>query len=256
LTALGRRQLTNDEFQLLRDKLDQVKRIGGVVAANHYYKVHFSKVLELVESRRVFLSKGMAYVHRTDMVSYILTFFREHLSKALALTAKGFQPRRAGYEAITPVIETLRSSRQYLGRDYKIDPNSEKIDINTIDTVAERSFPLCMRTMHRHLRAHHHLKHTARLQYGLFLKGLGITFDEALAYWRAELSQSIGADKFDKEYAYNIRHSYGKEGRKANYTPYACMKIIHSDPVAGTLEDGLRGAANKVGGTHLRKLCA
>jgi DNA primase large subunit len=107
-----------------------------------------------------------------------------------------------------------------------------RIDINTIDSVAERSFPLCMKTMHQHFRAKHHLRHTARLQYGLFLKGLGITLEESLAYWRSELIQSVGSDKFDKEYAYNIRHNYGKEGRKVMYTPYSCVKIIHSDTVA------------------------
>lgn len=35
--------------------------------------------------------------------------------------------------------------------------------------------------------------------------------------------------QFDKAYAYSIRHMFGKEGKRADYTPYSCMKVILSN---------------------------
>jgi hypothetical protein len=45
---------------------------------------------------------------------------------------------------------------------------------------------------------------------------LGLSIDEAVIFWRRSFS-SIQDDKFNKEYKYNIRHSYGLEGKRANY---------------------------------------
>ena len=47
---------------------------------------------------------------------------------------------------------------------------------------------------------------------------LGLSIDEAIAFWRKAFSRAdITDDKFNKEYRYNIRHSYGLEGKRANY---------------------------------------
>jgi len=116
----------------------------------------------------------------------------------------------------------------YLGSDYKTDTTkrSGKVELSQIEMLAKRSFPLCMRNLLEKLQENHHLKHMGRMQFGLFLKGIGVSLEDALAFWRSEFTRIMGVDKFEKGYAYNIRHNYGKEGKRADYTPYSCMKII------------------------------
>jgi len=64
----------------------------------------------------------------------------------------------------------------------------------------------------------------------VLLQGIGLSLEEALIFWRAEFTKLMDVDKFDKQYAYNIRHNYGKEGKRQDYTPYSCMKIIMTNP--------------------------
>ena len=47
---------------------------------------------------------------------------------------------------------------------------TEGLTADMIDEIARKHYPACMRNMHMNLRKDHHLKHFARLTYGLFLK--------------------------------------------------------------------------------------
>jgi len=38
--------------------------------------------------------------------------------------------------------------------------------------------------------------------------------------------------QFDKQYAYGVRYNFGKEGKRTDYTPFSCVKIITSNPPA------------------------
>jgi len=61
--------------------------------------------------------------------------------------------------------------------------------------LSKASFPLCMQQLHSSLRLHHHLRHYGRLQYGLFLKGIGMSLEEALRFWKSEFTRIMDGDK-------------------------------------------------------------
>lgn len=53
-----------------------------------------------------------------------------------------------------------------------------------------------MRQLHQSLRENHHLRHGGRMQYGLFLKGIGLSLEQALQFWRSEFVKGkVDADK-------------------------------------------------------------
>uniref|UniRef100_A0A8D2LX44 DNA primase large subunit n=1 Tax=Varanus komodoensis TaxID=61221 RepID=A0A8D2LX44_VARKO len=190
--------------------------------------VPFCDAVDLVRVRQVYFHGGYAYVPLQDFLAIVLNSYRTKLSKALALTARSL-PIIQTDERLQPLLNHL--SHAYVGPDYSIQKNTGKISLEHIDALSVKSFPLCMRQLHKALRDNHHLRHGGRMQYGLFLKGIGLTLEQALQFWKSEfIKGKIDADKFDKGYAYSIRHSYGKEGKRTDYTPFSCMKIILSNP--------------------------
>ncbi|KAJ8248176.1 hypothetical protein GJAV_G00239180 [Gymnothorax javanicus] len=200
---------------------------GATVQEQDFYKVPFQDALDLVRTRKVFLRAGYAYIPHQDIVTIVLNDFRTRLSKALALTARSL-PVVQSDERLQPLLTHL--SHAYVGQDYSVQRNVGKISLEQIDSLSVKSFPLCMRQLHRSLREQHHLRHGGRMQYGLFLKGIGLSLDQALQFWRSEFVKGkVDADKFDKAYAYSIRHMFGKEGKRTDYTPYSCLKIILSN---------------------------
>ncbi|CAG7903843.1 unnamed protein product [Brassica rapa] len=276
--GLPYKAVTGAELESLKERLGQVVRSLGQISPSVvndiccvsvcffsflsfaveavYYKVPFEEVPDLVAGRRVLIQKGHAFVAGSQLVSLVVTQFRSHISKALILTNRKWMTtiREREKDRLTPIVEAL--STTYVGPDYSQSNDYADISLKDIDQVSKSSFPLCMRHLFEKLREDHHLKHGGRMQLGLFLKGVGLKLDDALAFWRAEFSKKVGSERFDKEYAYGIRHNYGKEGKRTDYTPYACQKIISSAPGVGDhhgcpyrhfSEDNLRAALGRMG---------
>ena len=189
-----------------------------------FYRVPFTQVLDLVRRRRVFIQAGYAFVPHTQLLSIIQARFRLNLSRDLTTTAKTlahvYQDDR-----ISPFLKNL--SKINLGNDYSKSAHAGgKVTPDMIEALSKQSFPLCMRELHGGLRRNAHLKHQGRMQYGLFLKGIGLSLDDAITFWRTAFAKKTSPEQFVKQYQYNIRHNYGKEGKRADYTPYSCTKII------------------------------
>ncbi|KAL7646441.1 UNVERIFIED_CONTAM: hypothetical protein RMT77_003354 [Armadillidium vulgare] len=196
-----------------------------------FFKVPFVEALELVRNRKVFLKKGFAYVPSSDLVTLVSAVFRSKLSQALTATYKAL-PQIENDERLYSLQDF---DKRYTGSDYsqKKSASGQQITPEMLNHLSTTSFPLCMRHMHEYLNTHHHLKHGGRMQYGLFLKAAGLKLEDALKFWRSHFTKNMDVDKFEKQYAYNIRHNYGKEGKRTDYTPYSCMKIITTNVGAG-----------------------
>jgi len=242
---------------------------GGATPPAAFYKVPFEAVPDLVATRRALLVGGSAFVSRADAASLVAGEFRAGLARGLlgaartwgamhqgggggggsaaatAATPAGARaargrgaaaapPSQDEADRLAPVVASLAG--RYLGADYGAEAGGAPggpITAADIPALSSSSFPLCMQAMLSGLTADHHLKHKGRLQLGLFLKGAGLPLEEAMRFWRTHFGPKCGGDDFDKRYAYSIRFNYGREGRRADYTPYSCVKIITTPVDAG-----------------------
>eukprot|EP01130_Rhizamoeba_saxonica_P006196 TRINITY_DN2462_c0_g1_i1.p1 TRINITY_DN2462_c0_g1~~TRINITY_DN2462_c0_g1_i1.p1 ORF type:complete len:403 (-),score=68.83 TRINITY_DN2462_c0_g1_i1:34-1242(-) len=221
--------LSEEEHGDILEQLEDVwrARSNGRYERNHdrtkYRVVPFEMAIDLLSFRKVYLRGGNAYVHEKDLLSIVLKEFRIYLSKCLDVAHQMKGNTIANDERIENFVNKLPN--QYLGTDYIPNQNKENtVDINSLDELSATSFPLCMERLHIHLRRTHHLKHHGRLQYGLFLKGIGLTLEDALDFWRREAD--IAGKNFDKDYSYGVKHNYGKVGKRTSYTPYSCKKLM------------------------------
>lgn len=218
--------ITEEEKQRERENLiDSSLHVSGdSIDGMTFYKVPFTEALELVRQRRVFLKAGLAYVPEGDLATLVTSSFRTSLSRALA-TAYRYLPELESDERLVSLLQDF--DKRYTGKDYSSrKPDDTHITPDMIDSLANKSFPPCMRQLNDTLRSTHHLKYNGRLTYGLFLKAAGLSLEDALTFWRSHFLHNMDVDKFDKKYAYGIRYNYGKEGKRTNFSPYGCIKII------------------------------
>ena len=70
-----------------------------------------------------------------------------------------------------------------------------------------------MQQLHRTLRSEHHLRHGARQQYSLFLKGIGLSLEDAMTFWRSEFTKKMDVDKVTVKFYNTYPHLIGFKQR-------------------------------------------
>ncbi|QRW08226.1 carbohydrate esterase family 10 protein [Ceratobasidium sp. AG-Ba] len=234
---IGISSVPEEEIEPFRKDLANASGLRPKVEENQpketYCKVHWTRVTDLVATRRVFLKGGYAYVPAHEQSSIVFQEFSSRLERALEQTSRAV-PRLDEDDRLVPLLNHLAQSfltgiASSSAASFA-DENGENVRAEQVDELATRHFPACMRNLHDALRKDHHLRHHGRLQYGLFLKAIGMSVEEALTFWRRGFQGGkVSDDKFAKEYRYNIRHSYGLEGRRMNYPAKNCIRIITND---------------------------
>ena len=226
--GLNYEAISEEEKENKREKL--IAAAGYGISAikfeeEKYYKVSWLEAIDLVRSRRVFIEAGMAYIPSSEVLSLVIGVFRSKLSHNLVLTCRAL-PVLEDDARLVSMVQNL--DKRYTGEDYSANKTAGRVLPTEVEGLSKRNFPLCMSTIQQVLTSSHHIKYKARLQYGLFLKGIGMTLEDAMKFFRGEFTKrhDVDVDKFEKEYAYGIRYNYGKEGKKKNWQPWDCMRII------------------------------
>lgn len=145
-----------------------------------FVKVPFKEAISLVGRRQVFLFNGFAYVPIKELTGILSAHFRARVSAELAKAFK-FMGEFFKDERISSLLMNLSNHNMI---DFNLEevkaPSDEKIRLSDLDYYSRKHFPPCMKALMVNLRNKHHLKHFGRLQFGLFLKGLGLNMDEAI----------------------------------------------------------------------------
>ncbi|KAL8279338.1 hypothetical protein RQP46_008375 [Phenoliferia psychrophenolica] len=142
------------------------------VDSESYFKVHWTKVSDLVEKRKVFVHLGQAYVPTREELSLVSAEFTTRLARKLEMTAKAL-PRLDEDDHVLPILDHLSNAfTAGIASEYTVSTNKlgEAITAEMVPSLAVTSFPMCMRSMQDTLKSSHHLKHEGRQQLNLFLK--------------------------------------------------------------------------------------
>merc|ERR1712232_259545 len=205
----------------------QLIKVDEVFYEMPFHQAHPS----LIAGRKVVVKDGVAYVPSSALKLILAAKFKDSLSVSLETAQQGLpialaDPRVGGFlkllqEHGMQLLVAPKSSGEDIG---------EQLSMENFEELLVRSFPPCMRRLVEAQRDQKkHLKHAGRLQLRPFLKDCGLEFEESIRWWKQELcrDREIDTTTFEKNYTYDVEHTYGKKGHFQGQNSFGCSKLIN-----------------------------
>lgn len=173
---------------------------------------HFTTCSEILAKR----SQKVKYGFFESTNDVLIVFMTELFRKRLELSMNSL------YDKVI-----FESDERLLKLNQEIFTMSQSTSNNPIiGNILEivNSYPPCIRGLIQNLKTKNHLKYNDRQVLCLFLKDIGMSLNDTISFFRSNFKCT--PDQFNKEYLYSIRHNYGLEGKRANYSCFPCTKII------------------------------
>lgn len=181
------------------------------VLFNENCKIHFTKCSDIMARRTHKMKQGYFDLDNDIMISLMTSEFKRTLEDSIDYL----------YDRIVNDADErlIRLNKEiFTGGDQTPVGSSKNI-------FSDQSlFPLCIQGLMQKFEQQKHLKYNDRQTICLFLKDIGCSLNDCISYFRNNFNCT--ADQFNKEYLYSIRHNYGLEGKRANYTSFTCSKLI------------------------------
>ncbi|XP_027843521.2 DNA primase large subunit-like [Aphis gossypii] len=224
--------VTNDNIDVLLKFCSEYKDKQHVPCNEHCsaqsIEVPWQKCLTLVSNRKVHLNQGIAIVPCNQWNSVLVDLFRIIYIKSLRTIRRSMSASNSNnlqIEYLSEKINGYYNSKIAFWKNIDKQVSLEELISNKI------SIPPCMLLSLNSLFTNHRLAHDPRYRLTLFLKDIGIPFEQTLALFQQEYSKcgNLGSacthswDKHHKQIEYNVRHTYGMVGSKKDYQMTSCV---------------------------------
>ncbi len=217
-------------YSILEDyrfRIRSSRRTNKKSTRNDLIAIHFTQIPWMVSQRKGFLLyKGWLITDELSIVKSIKKLFEDRLKSAIEDAKRLIGVNPVVDDAVRKIIKELEGHSQIMEWEQEtFHFTIEKDAYLDVDT-----YPPCMRYLYERLLKTGRLPHAYRVQFGAFLKRMGMDLETQLDFWYNSAIDNVNITKeqFLKFAGYQIRHLYGLEGGRKDYEVPKCSTAIAS----------------------------